>query len=374
LKYKKMKVTRKIRRVFSPLNVTASYNVTGSALSQVYNSTLEEYEPNRVITPTIITPEIMINDIDGVFGDGNANRKLSNIKWYVDGVDLTTLADFTNGLYLIDTSDTITRGALKIFKNVNGSLPKNLSFRAMLPDSRRSVNITIAIDNILLSTQNVSPDKYTLEIDQPVEKIINPISLNNYTINSIVYRGGDKLIDKSDLDFELYYISGGNTIKADINNSPEIIVNDKGIFTFDLRMIQKRDYEIKLLKNTEELASVQFSILRKYSTYTADIRTFGDLRSSQSTIRATALINYEKTILENPGLYFYITWFTYSNTEGTLTHNMGEQAEIVAQNTGIDSGNVDLYFDIQEKPAMEVATESNDEIYTDNLNEPYIFN
>lgn len=350
--------------------------ISGSAISQVYNATAGEYEPNRVITPTIITPEVMVNDVDGIFGDGNANRKLANLKWYIDDVELTTLSDYANGLYLIDTTDTMTRGSLTIYKNVAAAAPKKLSFRATLPDSRRSLNITIALDNILLSTQDISADKYTLEINQPIEKVINPVTLIDYyyAINCIVYRGGDKLTDHSGMTFNLYYISGTNIIEVNLSNSPEVLSVANGVFTFDLRMIQKRDYMIRLFQGTDELASLQFSINRVYPVYVADLRTYGDLRKDQTIIPATSIIHAGKTLITDPGKYFTITWHTYSATVGDIVHNLGEQAEIPAQDTGLEKGAIDVYFDLEEKPKMEVATNSIDEFYTDNLSEPYIFN
>lgn len=371
-----MKVSNKVRRIFSPLNITVTHVVSGSALSQVYNAVDLVYEPNRLITPTVVTPVVVVHDTDGVFGEGNANRKLGSIKWYVNGVDITTLADYTNGLYSIDNTDTNARGSLTIYKNVAAASPIILSFKAILPDTRNATNLNVAIDNILLSTQDIAADKYTLEIDQPVESTYNPIGLStfNYVINPVVFRGDDKVTDLTGLTFVLSYMSGTNKVACTSDNTPELLSLIAGVATFDLRLIQNRTYFLQLLKTGSEVAALQFSIARRYPVYTVDLRDYGDIKKSQKIIPATAIIHANKTLVSDPGQYFSIVWKTYSATVGTIEHNMGENAQIPADITGVNDGPVEVYCEVNEKPAMQVASDSAGIAYCDSNNEPYIFN
>src|SRR5574343_1423082 len=144
-----MKASNTIKRTFAPLIVSRHYEVLGSALTQVYKAVEMAYEPNRAITPTVILPIVTVTDPDGVYPNGAANMALGNIKWYVGGVDITTTVDYANGLYSIDNSDSQARGALTISKNIPAESLALLSFRAVLPDTRRGINIDIAIDDIL---------------------------------------------------------------------------------------------------------------------------------------------------------------------------------------------------------------------------------
>lgn len=370
-----MRVSNKIRRVFSPLSVNVTHIVTGSALAQVFKAITTSYEPNRVLTPTVITPKVLVEDIDGVFENGNANRKLGSIKWFVNGVDVTTTNDYTNGLYAIDLSDTSTRGALTIYKNVAAAAPVILSFEAILPDTRTGNNIKTSLEHILLTTQDVSADKYTLEIDQPVDNTYNPISdVSAYVVNPVVFLGENKITDLTGLTFALYYMSGTNAVLCTASNSPELISLTAGVATFDLRLISKRDYLLKLIKATVEQAAVQFSLQRKYPSYTLNLRDYGDIRKNQNIIPATAVIHAGKTLVSNPGLYFVIAWKTYSPSLGEVSHSHGEHAQIPAQITGVNLGPVDVYCDVDEKPAMQVASDNLGEVYTDSLGEQYIFN
>lgn len=370
-----MRVSNKIRKVFTPLEVNAAYTVTGSALAQVYKAQRNEYEPNRLLTPTVIKPVVNITDKDGVFESGIANRKLGNMKWWINGIDISTTEDFMNGIYVIDSSDTTERGSLTIYKNVAAVAPIKLAFTAIIADSRTGHNIKIAIENILLITQDVSADKYTLEIDKPIDSTYNPINLSSYSyvVNPVVFLGENKLVNLAGLTFKMFFMNGTNVVECTASNSPELTLN-AGVSTFDLRLISNRTYLLKLLKNNTEMSFVQYSIQRKYPNYTLMIRDYGDVRKNQAIIPGTAIIHAEKTIVANPGLYFSIKWKTYSLATGEVEHNQGENALIPADITGVNLGPVDIYCEVDEKPAMTVATDSTGEIYTDSNDEPYIFN
>jgi hypothetical protein len=372
-----MKVQGRIRRTYSPLDINAGYVVSGTGLKQVFKAVELEHEPDRSLINTIITPVVVIHDKDGVFAEGNANRKLTTMKWYVNGVDVTTLNDYTNGIYIIDTSDTISRGALTVKKNVVSSSPIKLTFKAVIADTRNAgTNINIALENIMLTTEDVSADKYTLEIDHPVDNTYNPIGLSefNYAVGANVYLGADLLASITGLTFALYYMVGTGKYLCTTSNSPEVLEITGSTVHFDLRLISRRTYFLQLKKDGIEQASVQFSIARKYPPYALDMMTFGDLRKGQSVIPAKAIVHAGKTLIVDPGLYFAITWHTVSTVKGDVTHNMGSVAEIPTDISGVDFGAVDIYYDLDEKAAHQVATNSLGEIFTDSLGEQYIFN
>jgi len=371
-----MKVQGRIRRVYSPLDINAGYVVSGTGLKQVFKAVELEHEPDRSVVNTIITPVVMIHDKDGVFSEGNANRKLTTMKWYVNGVDVTTLMDYTNGIYIIDNSDTISRGALTVKKNVVSSTPIKLTFKAVIADTRNGTNVKIALENILLTTEDVSANKYTLEIDQPVDNSYNPVGLSefNYVVNPVLYLGADKLTDLTGLTFELFYMNGTNKVACTASNSPEVLSLTAGAATFDLRLISRRTYFLQLLKDGNEQAAIQFSIARKYPPYTLDMITYGDLRKDQSVIPAKAIIHAGSTLLADAGRYFSILWHTVSTIKGDVAHNMGDVAEIPADLSGVNQEAIDIYYDLNEKPAHQVATDSLGNVFTDSNNEPYIFN
>jgi len=372
-----MKVSQHIKRTFAPLIVTRHFEVLGSALTQVYKAVELAYEPNRAITPTVILPMVSVTDPDGVYPNGAANMALGGIKWYVGGVDITTTQDYANGLYSIDLSDTSMRGSLTVLKNVSSEAPILLSFRATLPDTRRGINISVAIDGIMLSTQAVASDKYTLELNQPVEYIHNPLtaSANEVTFTAVAFRGADVIANNTaGITFSILKNVAGSFVAATSANCPELISSALGAFVFDVRMIQKADYMIKLLKASVEVAAVQFSVIRQYPVFTLDMMSYGDVQSKQAVIPAKAILHTRGTVVSNPALYFSIVWHTVSTAKGDVTHNMGETAEIPADKTGIDTSACEIYCDVNEKPAMKLTGNSAGVAYMNSLGEPYINN
>lgn len=260
-----MIVKNTIRKTFAPLIITRHHEVLGSALTQVYKSTEMAYEPNRLITPTIIAPSISVTDPDGIYTSGIANKFLANIKWYVNGVDVTTTIDYSNGLYSIDRSDTLSRGSLTIKKNVASESPLQLSFNAQLLDTRRSIIIEIVISDIILTTQAVAADKYTVELNNPVEYIYNPLSAasNNVVFTAKAFRGEDLILNNAiGVTFSLLKKIGSAFVVCTSTNCPELISGAVGAYTLDMRLIGKEDYQLSMFKDALEVAFIQFSILR----------------------------------------------------------------------------------------------------------------
>lgn len=371
-----MRISNRIRRDFAPLMITRHYEVIGSALTQVYKAVEMAYEPNRAITPTVVLPIVTVTDPDGVYPNGLANRSLGNIKWYVEGVDITTTVDYANGLYSIDNSDSQARGALTISKNIPAESLALLSFRAVLPDTRRGINIDIAIDDILLSTQAVSSDKYTVEIDKPIEYIYNPLVAGHLiTFSSIAYRGADVIPNSTaGITFSLLKKVGGTFLAITSSNAPECSVISAGVYQIDMRLVGKNDYMIKMFKDGVEVAAVQFSAVRQYPLFTVDMMSYGDVQRRQAVIPAKAIIHIRGEIVSNPALYFAITWHTVTITKGDVTHNMGERAEIPADKTGIDTSSCEVYCDVVEKNEMDIASNSAGVAYGNSTGTVYIFN
>ena len=367
-----MKVVQKrIRRQFSPLSVIPYIQVLGSAQTQVFRAASLSYEPNRTLTPTVIRPEVSVYDPDGVFGNGTANRKLGSIKWYVNGVDVTTTLDYTNGLYAIDLSDSTIRGALSIKKNVSPETRIKLRFEAILPDTRTGQNLTVSLDNILLTTQDVAPDKWTVELDCPTEVLVNPLSMSEQmVITPNLFRGPDWMPRTSEgISFLLYTMNGTNRVPV---TTYELVSFVQGVVTLDLRLVQKKDYLLSVIIDSVEVASVQFSVMRSYPHVKAEMVDYGDILPEQQVIYARALVHSPTGVVADPGKYYTIEWHTVSSY-GDVVHNQGEMAEIDANRAGMGTSGVDVYYTIDEKEAMKVATDSAGEVYTVD-NEHVIFN
>ena len=170
-------------------------------------------------------------------------------------------------------------------------------------------------------------------------------------------------------------MNGTNRVLTTANNSPEVISNANGVFTFDLRMIQKRDYTVALFKDSIEVASYQFSINRKYPDgLTCDLVDYGAIQPTQRVIPRKALIHTRSGLLTNPENYFTIEWHTVSTTKGDVTHNQGSVATIDADKAGLGTDPISVYCNVDEKPAMSLVTDELGNVYTDESGNSYIAN
>ena len=120
---------------FEPLIISCSIacDTPASPLVQVSNALLNEYEPDRSITPCVIRPFVIIKDKDGIFPEGNANAMLSpeSMKWMLNGVDIKDIPEFA-GKYTILTTDNELRGSLRLTRNIPVTEKYNITFEAKL--------------------------------------------------------------------------------------------------------------------------------------------------------------------------------------------------------------------------------------------------
>lgn len=372
-----MRISNRIRRDFAPLMITRHYEVIGSALTQVYKAVELEYEPDRAITPTVVTPVVSVADPDKVYPDGVANRALGEMKWYVNGVDVTTTADFINGIYSIDMTDSATRGSLTVRKNVAAQSPVILTFKAVLPDTRTGFIVPVAFVDLILTTQDVASDKYTVELNKPVEYIFNPLTAvsNSEEFTAVCYRGANVIANNTaGLSFSILKRVGGTFVAATATNCPELLSSDEGAYTFEMRLIGKEDYMIKLLKDGSEVAAVQFSIVRQYPIFTVEMMNFGDILAKQMVIPARAIVMTRNEVVPSAGNHFTIVWHTVTTSKGDVEHNMGVNAEIPADKTGIDASTCEIYCNVEEKTEMQLASNSEGVVYVNSAGVAYIFN
>ena len=158
-----MEISRqRLRKVFAPLNAAVSIRVltSGSPLTQVYNDKTGTFEPNRELTATVILPEVTLSTSDGSLESPYGNSMLSSMKWYVNGVDISTLPEFA-GKYAI-LSDGSTRGALQLSYNVPLEKQYSLHFEGVIADNRTGRTIPVKTEEVVVSTTSKAESTFSL--------------------------------------------------------------------------------------------------------------------------------------------------------------------------------------------------------------------
>lgn len=401
-----------------PLTTMANLVCTSpsSPVTQVYNSAILQYEPDRTLTPTVIHPDVVANASDGSWKTPQANAYLADIKWLVNGVDISTIAEWQNK-YEIDLVGA-TRGDIIIKRNIAPGEYVELSFQANIADERLGVNVPIKTDTIVLSTMDKAEDGYSMDIgdDQIIQYDPFKDELHRYeyktshglltasssaltaakaNVNSYervipinLYRGGDKVLP-SDYTVNVYQITGVQNGVAQLTelhnvNGDEILSVASDGVTLDLRMIDKRDYLIRCFVGTKAVAEKQFSVNRIYPKFT--IRpTNGTSISPNDTERYDiAMVDCDGNIVDCPESIIKIIWKTDSASIQNVIHGEGRDIVFQLSNTGIGKTYLDDWLDVycegDQKPVHKSATGqiiSGDTTYyelTDENGDTLIFN
>ena len=166
---------KRIRKDFQPLTVACAFELKtpNSGFSQVYNSVLgvNQYEPDRTLTPTVVFPSVMAGTPDKSVPYTIFNSSLSNIEWYVDNVLIST-AWSASDFEVSTTGDT--KGTLTIKKNIDPDSKVFLKFKAVLSDSRLGVNIPIELEGLMLQVSAKTGDKYSIAFNGSNSILYNP--------------------------------------------------------------------------------------------------------------------------------------------------------------------------------------------------------
>jgi len=399
-----MENKKRIRRDFAPLSVSVAIfcDSAYSPVTQVYNGATGEYEPNRSLSPTVIRPVIYAHAVDGSWPTPRANASLANMKWYIDGVDITTIAAWT-GLYSIEASGD-NRGSITIMKNILPGSNVSLRFEASLVDNRLGVTLPIKTDLVYLSTIDKGEDAYTMSISEKnirYNPFLDKLHLYDYkvahglisassaaeaaardgneyqrTIPFKLYKGSTQVT--SGFTVKLYKVNSVSSItEYTPSNHPEIVSISTSAIVLDLRMIEKLDFIIKAFISNVEVASCQFSVIRLYPTFKCTPVNETGILPNQIERYDVAQVESESKIIECPGHVLKIVWKTDSLTISNMEHNEGGSTVFDLRKTGIgtDYTNdwLDVYTDAIQKDIHKVATDGSD-TWVDESGNILIFN
>lgn len=401
---------KRIRRDYAPLTVMSGLVCTTplSPVTQVYNSALGEYEPDRALTPTVIHPDVTAHAKDGSWKTPQANASLADMVWKVNGVDITTLQEWQNQ-YEIDLVGS-TRGDIIIRKNLQPGSYLELTFEASLADSRLGVNIPVKCDAIVLSTVDKSEDDYSMSIgdDQIIQydpfkdklhvyeyKTSHGLATasaaeqaaatdeNSYlrTIPVHLYKGASSVASTGFTLrlFQITGVTGGSAQLTELTTSADEVeeISQTGI-TIDLRLIEKRDYLIRAYVENVAVAEKQFSVNRVYPKFTVRPTNGTGIAPGDTERYDVAMVDCNGNTVDCPECIVKIIWKTDSATLTAVEHGEGREIVFQLANTGIGETYTDDWLDVycegDQKPCHSVATNEDGDELTDENGDIFIFN
>ena len=384
--------TIRIRRDFAPLNVLVSlycYTSATSPLNQIYDPDSGTYEPNRggtssgAGTPCVIRPLVVTGASDMSWTNKDTNRHLANIKWYVDGVDISTLSDWTDK-YSIDTTGADMRGSITIYRNLTSSERFTLSMKAVFADQRTGTNIPVETDTVILSTTDRARNQWSLQIGTANALTYNPfedrlleyqykkahgISTGSDTVASLtdsksylcnipihVYEGGTTPTDSYTLS--LYDLVNG-TETAKTANGIEILQFTNSLLQLDLRMIEKATYVIKLVFNSQTVATQTISVNRVYPEYQVRAKHWNDALPTDRYYYEELAVDYNGNVVRYPQPIISVRWWTATNSIARTDQSVGTHTVIDLDRAAFGKDTAedycDLHFETRQSSVYKIA-------------------
>lgn len=395
---------------FEPLNVSCSLVclTPQSPMAQVINTTLSpiEYEPDRSDTPTLVLPEVRAIDLDNVFQHGAVNQYLTldSLEWTVDGKSINSV--WTEGVdYEIIKTEDDTRGALKVFKNLGANEKAVLHFKGKFFDWRTGIIIDVESGDEALICTDKGENIMQCHIDKPVieyDPLFDDLLLYDYkkareisvygsradhingksfeqTINVVLTDGTTECATLPDGVFmKLVKLGSDAALVANSEENPEVMAISYPNIKFDMRLIDKADYEVQFLKGSTMVCRATIGLHTSCTMPVLGQGAIGsDIAASQKEYFNSVLLNLADRQVEYPELYYLIQWFTQAkyNDNGTWKYaaqkmwqrGVNMSAPVADLGIGLTQNNsfFDFWFELEAHKPCQLLTDENGLILTD---------
>lgn len=397
---------------FEPLNVSCSLVclTPWSPMAQVANATLSppEYEPNRADTPTLVLPEVRVIDLDNVFHHGAANQYLTldNMEWTVNGKRInSTDSGWKEGVdYEIIKTDDDTRGALRIYKNLGVKEEAVLHFKGKFLDWRTGIILDVESGDAALTCTDKGEDIMACHIDKPLveyDPLFDDLLLYDYkvargipvngsradyingksyeqTVNIVLTDGTTECATLPE-DISMRLVKLGSTpIVVNLEANPEVMEINYPNIKFDMRLIDKADYEVQFVKDSTIICHATIGL---HTSCTMPVSGQGvsgaDIAASQSEYFNFAMLNLADRQVEYPELYYMIQWFTQAkyNDNGTWKYatqkawqrGVSMAAPVADLGIGLTQNDsfFDYWFEVNAHKSCQPQTDENGDVLTD---------
>ena len=395
---------------FEPLNVSCSLVclTPQSPMAQVINTTLSpiEYEPDRSDTPTLVLPEVRAIDLDNVFQHGAVNQYLTldSLEWTVDVKSINSV--WTEGVdYEIIKAEDDTRGALKVFKNLGANEKAVLHFKGKFFDWRTGIILDVESGDEALICTDKGENIMQCHIDKPVieyDPLFDDLLLYDYkkareisvygsradyingksfeqTINIVLTDGTTECATLPDgISMKLVKLGSDTALVANSEENPEVMEISYPNIKFDMRLIDKADYEVQFLKGSTMVCRATIGLHTSCTMPVLGQGAIGsDIAASQKEYFNSVLLNLADRQVEYPELYYLIQWFTQAkyNDNGTWKYatqkswqrGVNMAAPVADLGIGLTQNDsfFDYWFEVNAHKSCQPQTDENGVVLTD---------
>ncbi len=390
------------RRGYAPLTVSCvlSCSTPLSPMTQLFRE--GEYEPDRMLTPCGLRPEVSSSASDGSWQDRDTRALMAQMRWFVDGTDITTLAEWT-GLYEIVQSGE-DKGTLLVKRNFDDGERHSFYFSCVLPDTRTGQNLAMRSDDAVLNTQSVAGDTWVLESGVgsvlPYDITKDMLYLYEYmkshgietTMTEVAAKDGNEYLRTvpiairkgktavtKDVAVRLYRTDLATREELAAGHGELVAVSPTAI-TLDLRTAPDgATYYAEVTADGKTVArKTLFSVSRRLRAVTAQPTNGGDLLEGQAERWDKAVVRLHGGDLACPELYLDMKWYADTAFETGRFLGMGSRvdyklADLVIGKSPNDAW-AELYIDYDYKQPHSALTDAGGNVLTDAEGNELIFN
>lgn len=403
---------RKHTRIdFAPLVLTCELvcMTPDSPTTQVSNSLIGEYEPDRSVSPTVIRPEVKVNDPDGIYTSGVNNRNLASDKhtWTVNGVAIATV--WKEGTdYSIVKDSTNDNGSLKVMKNLTAGEVATLRYEGVFNDFRTGTNYVVSAEGMALTTSDKGESRWGCSVDcgeLTYDPLRDGLLLYEYlvangkatsgqsaqykdgkcyerTVTVTLTKGTETLTSLPDgVTMRMVTRGTEQVVTGDSTSNPEVRSVGFPSITFDMRVVEDAEYEVQFVKDSRVVTSAGISLRRCMTALTQyDVAIGTDVAAGQETYYNHGIFATADKHIACPELYYDIQWWTQARTWNSTTsayeyasridRQTGESMTCTVDSLGLGTEKstawMDVAMDIEERGACALlTTEDSDVILTD---------
>lgn len=391
-----MKTSVRLRRAFTPLTIGSKLVCVSpdSGLSQTYYSKEEMYVPNRATSPLRIAPIVIASADDNSWEGTMGNHYLGDTFWYLDGEQITI-----DGVNYKIVDDEEYKYVLECYVNFPAGESHTIFMSSTMYDYRTGENIPVKTDAITVSTDSFSVGQYRIEFGGSQNILYNPLKdtlldyeyrtaqgeelgehvpgKNDYLYTDTidVYVGNEKM-NPSDYEVKIFDSKTGTELIA----GEELLVSATGgEITLDLRCADEERLDVAIYVNGKEAVRQSLcSITRERDVYLVKMINEEDIYPRAVTHWDKAIIQYDGEELKSGENVIDMTWYADSYRKKDNVVGYGKSVIYNIIDTGISetaiNGYIEQYIDHKHKKAYESCLDENQEVLTNEIGEPLIFN
>ena len=199
------------------------------------------------------------------------------------------------------------------------------------------------------------------------------------TVNIVLTDGTTECTTLPDgISMKLVKLDPNTPIVANLEANPEVMEISYPNIKFDMRLIDKADYEIQFVKDSTIICHATIGL---HTSCTMPVSGQGvsgaDIAASQSEYFNFAMLNLADRQVEYPELYYMIQWFTQAkyNDNGTWKYatqkawQRGVSMAAPVANLGIgltqNDSFFDYWFEVNAHKSCQLQTDENGVVLTD---------